>query len=128
MAELPGLHADHVAGQRADEMDIVADEDERAFERHQSLHQRVHAGQVQVRGGLVHQQQIGRVKQQFHQRQPAFFAAAEHADRFEDVVPPEQKAAQYIAHGLFGDALRRVQGLLQHRICGLSISARCCAK
>ena len=41
--------------------------------------QRVDARHVQVGGGLVHEQQVGRVEQQLHQRQPALLAAAQDA-------------------------------------------------
>jgi hypothetical protein len=82
----------------------------------QRHNQRVHAGHVEMRRRLVHQQQIWRVEQQFHQREPAFLAAAQHAYRLEDIVAAKQKAAQHRADGLFGDALRRVERLLKDRV------------
>ena len=67
-----------------------------------------------MRGRLVHQQEIRRIEQQFDQRQPAFFAAAEHADFFEDVVAAKQKAAEQRANELFGDALRGVERFFEN--------------
>ena len=42
-----------------------------------AVDERVDARHVEVRGRLVHEQQVGRVEQQLDQRQTAFLAAAE---------------------------------------------------
>ena len=81
----------------------------------QRVEQRVNARHVQMRRRLVHQQQVRRIEQQFHQREPAFFAAAQDADLFENVVAAKQKAAEQRADELLRDALRRVQRFLEHR-------------
>ena len=44
---------------------------------------------VQVRGGLVHQEEVGRIQQQPHQRQPALLASAQDRDRFKNVIAHE---------------------------------------
>ena len=119
MPEMAVFHADDVVRQRADEMHVVADENERAFVGLQRLDERVHARQVQMRRRLVHQQQVRRIEQQFHQREPAFFAAAQDAHRLEHVVAAKQKTAEDVADGLLGDALRRVERLLQNRVLGI---------
>ncbi len=45
-----------VIGQRADEIDIVADESEGALELVEGVGQRVNARQIQMGGRLIHQQ------------------------------------------------------------------------
>ena len=64
-AEMPqraGLDADDVRGQGTDEMHIVAYENQRALILLQSLDQRVNTGQIEMRGRLVHQQQVRRIE------------------------------------------------------------------
>ena len=77
MRELAGVDVDDVAGQRADEINIVADENQRAFKLLQRAEQRVNARHVQMRRRFVHEQQVRRIEQQFHEREPAFFATAQ---------------------------------------------------
>ncbi len=103
-----------LSGQGPDEVNIVTDEDDRAGELLERGDQRINAGHVQMRGGLVHQEQVGRVQQEFHERQPALFTTAEHAHLLEHVVAAEEEAAQHGADVLLGHALRRVAGLVQH--------------
>ena len=119
MPEMAVFHAHDVVRQQPDEMHVVADEDERAFVLLQRHNQRVNTGHVEVCRRLVHQQQVRRIEQQFHQREPAFFAAAQHAHRLEDVVAAKQKAAEDVADGLLGHALRRVERLLQDGVLGI---------
>ena len=114
MRQPAGVHVDDVVGQRADEIDVVADEDERALELVERVGQRVNARQVQVRGRLVHEQQVRRVQQQLHQRQPALLAAAQHLDLLEHIVAAEEETAEQRADELLGQALRRVERLFEH--------------
>ena len=71
---------------RADEMDIVTDENQRPLVLLKRANERVDRADIEVRRRLVHQEKIRRVEQNLHQREPRFFPAAEHADRFENVV------------------------------------------
>src|SRR5258708_28963385 len=59
-------------------------------------------------------QEIGRVEQQLDEREAALLATAQDADALEDVIAAKQKAAEDGADELLGDALGRVQGLLEH--------------
>src|ERR1035438_7920812 len=104
-----------VVGQRTDEIDVVADEDEGALELGERVGERVNAGQVKMGGRLVHQQQVGRVQQQLHQRQAALFASAQHFDFLEYIITAEEETAEEGADELLGQALRCVEGLLEHR-------------
>ena len=72
---------------RADEMDIVADENERPLVLLQRADQRVDAADVEVGRRLVHEQQVRRIEQQLDQRQPRLLSAAEHGHRLEDSSP-----------------------------------------
>ena len=60
-------------------MHVVADENQRALVLLERADQRVDGADVQVRRRLVHQQQVRRIEQQLDQREPALFAAAQHA-------------------------------------------------
>ena len=108
-----GVDVEHLGGDGADEIDVVADEDERADELAERGHQRVDAGDVEVGRRLVHQQQVGRVEQQLHQGEPRLLAAAQHGDLLEDVVVAEEEAAEQRTDVELGDPGRRVGGLLQ---------------
>ncbi len=80
-----------------------------------------------MRRRLVHQQQVRRIEQQFHQREPALLAAAQHADLLEHIVAAKQKTAEQRADELLGDALRRVERLFEHACgSGFSMSTRYC--
>ena len=53
--------------------------------------QRVDAADVEMRRRLVHEQQVRRIEQQSHQREPRFFATTQHAGGFENVVAAKKK-------------------------------------
>src|SRR5437899_1180887 len=116
MGELASINMHHVIRQSADEIDIVADEDQRAGELVESKSEGIDARHVQVRGRFVHQEEIRRVKKQFDERQAALFTATEHAHLFENVVAAEKETAQQRADELFGDALGCGKGLLEYRV------------
>ena len=109
---------DH-ARELADEIDVVADEDERALVRLERADERVDAGHVEVRRRLVHQQEVRRVEKKLHERESALLAAAEHGDRFEHVVAGEQERAEHGARGLLGHRLGRVERLGEHGAFGI---------
>ena len=44
-----------------------------------------------MRRRLVHEQEIRRIKQQFDEREARFFAAAQDANRFENIVAAKKK-------------------------------------
>ena len=115
---------------RADEIHVVADENERAFVLLQSAPISASMlADVEVRRRLVHEQQVRRIEQQLHEREPAFFAAAQHADGLEDVVPAEQERAEHGAGGLFARQDWACRALPAARCASaFSISTRCCAK
>ena len=104
MGEFAGMDVDDEVPQGADEIDVVADEDEGAFKLAERVHEGVNAGHVQVGGRLVHEQEVGRVEQELDEGEPAFFAAAEDVHLFEDVVAAKEEAAEEGADELFGDA------------------------
>ena len=114
MGQPASVDVDDMIRQRADEIDVVADEDEGAFELVERVGQRIDARQVQVRGRLVHEQQVRRVQEQFHQRQAALLAAAQHLDLLEHIVAAKEETAEQGADELLGQALRGIERLLEH--------------
>src|ERR1043166_293009 len=116
MREPAGVDMHDMVGQRPDEINVVADEDERALELIERVEQGVNARHVWMGGWLVHEQQVRRIEEQFHQREPAFLAAAQHTHALEHVVAAEKKTAEQRADELFGDTLRRVERLFEHGV------------
>src|SRR6266568_7667059 len=108
-----------VIGQRADEIDIVADESEGALELVEGVGQRVNARQIQMGGRLIHQQQVGWIQQQLHQSQTAFFTPAQDVDFLEHVIAAKQEAAQQCADELLGNPLRSLKGFFKYGALGI---------
>src|ERR1043166_182013 len=97
----------------------MADEDESALELIERVGEGVYAGHVEMRRGLVHEQQVGRVEQELDEGEAALLAAAENVHFLEDVVARKQKAAEECADELFGEALRSVEGFVEDGAVGL---------
>ena len=76
--------------------------------------QRFLRGDVQVVGRLVEQQEVGPLQRQDGQRQAGALAAAQGADRFEDVLAAEQVLRQVVAR-LLGVHFLVAEQLIQHR-------------
>src|SRR4030088_1538954 len=100
-------------GDRADEMDVVADEDERSVILLERADEGVDRADIEMRGRLIHEQEIWRIEQQFDQSQSRFFAPAQARDRFKNVVAAKKERTENSARGLFGHRLRRVQHALK---------------
>ena len=92
--ELSRVDVKDRAGDGADEVHVVADEDERALVLLERVDQRVDAGHVEVRGRLVQKQQVRRLEEELHERETAFLTAAQHSDALEDIVAAEEKGAE----------------------------------
>ena len=71
MGELTGVDMDDVICEGADEIDVVADEDEGALKLVQGISEGVDAGHIKVSGGLIHQQQVWRIEKQLNHGKPA---------------------------------------------------------
>ena len=86
------VHGD--AGDRVEELAVVADDDHRAFEALEPGFQPDQRVQVQVVGRLVQQQQVGRAHQRARQLQPHAPAAGEAVHRRVELVDAEAQAEQ----------------------------------
>ena len=62
-------------GEGADEMHVVADEDEGAFVAFEGLGETFDAGDVEVGGRLVHEEEVGRIDEEFDEIESALFTA-----------------------------------------------------
>src|SRR5256885_7198018 len=107
MRRMASVDVDNVVGQRADKINVVADEDEGALELLEGVSQRVNTGHVEMRRRLIHEEQVWGVEQQLDQRQPALLASAQNAHLFEYVIPAKQETTEQRADELLGDALWR---------------------
>ena len=102
--------------QGTDEVHIVGDEDQCSFIMLQSLHQGFYGQKVQVGGRLVHQQEVGRIHQEFDQAEPRFFPAGKNADAFFHIQPPEQEGTQDGTRFFLPDFSAAFHDFLQHGI------------
>ena len=88
-------------------MHVVADENERPFVLLERADQGVDRADVEMRRRLVHEQKIRRIEQQFDEREARFLAAAQDADRLENIVAAEKERAENGSGGLFRNRIRR---------------------
>jgi hypothetical protein len=103
-------------GHLTDEVNVMADENERAFVLLQRADEGVDAAHVEMRRRLVHEQEIGRIEQQAHEYEATLFTAAEHADGLEDIVAVKQERAKQGAAHVFARTARQIHGGLQHGV------------
>jgi hypothetical protein len=73
---IPGIRRDHAGtdvqdlfGHLADEVNVMADEHERAFVLLQRADEGVDAAHVEMRRGLIHEQEVRRIEQQAHKHE-----------------------------------------------------------
>ncbi len=97
----------------------MTDEQQGAFILPEGADQGLDTGHVEVGGGLIHQQEIRRIKQQFYKGQPALFATAQYGDTLEHVIAAKQERAQDRPRGLFTHRLGGVEHFLQYRHFGI---------
>ena len=127
--ELAGVDVQDAGRDRADEMDVVADENERPFVLFERADQGIDRADIEVRRRLIHEQQIGRMEQQLDEREPRFLAAAQDADRFENVVAAKKKRAENRAARFAPEPDSGESSTLSRTVClTFSISTRCCEK
>ena len=106
---------EHLGGDRADEVDVVTDENQCAFVLKKRLRQTLDAVDVEVRRRLVHQQKVRRVDEKLHQIDPTLFAPGEDFALFEDVFPAEQEAAENGTGVIFAQGRTHPHHFIHHR-------------
>src|SRR4029077_19581085 len=92
----------------ADEMHVVADEDESSVILLECANERVDRPNIQMRSRLVHEQEVGGIEQKFNQRQTRFLSSAQHGDRFKNIVTVKKKRSKNGARGLLRHRMGRV--------------------
>ena len=113
--EAAGIDVEDRGGEGADEMDVVADKNKRAFVGLQGGDEGVDAGHVEVRGGFVEEEKVRRAEEQFDEGEAAFFAATEDADIFEDRFAAKKERTKDGPDGLLAHAAGAVHCFLEHR-------------
>ena len=103
VGELAAVDVEDVFREGLDEVNVVRDEDERALVFAKGHHECVDRLDVQVRRGLVHEEQVGRADENAGEGKAGFFAAGEDGDGLEDVVFAEEEGAEDGAGLLFGE-------------------------
>ncbi len=94
-------------------MHVVADENERAFVLTERADEGVDRADIEMGRRLVHEEEVGRIKEQLDQGETRFFTAAEHADRLENVVAAKEKRAEHGPRSLFRDRLGNIEHALE---------------
>ena len=109
----------HLGGDRADEVDVVTDENQCPFVLEQRLGQALDTVDVEVRRRLVHQQEVWRVDEKLDQIDPTLFAPGEDLAFFKDVFPAKQEAAEDGAGVIFAEGRTHPHHFIYHRAFGL---------
>ena len=90
---------EHAVAQPPQERAVVRHEQHRALEAGQGVEQHVLGGEVQVVGGLVEHQEIGRIQHHPRDHEPRLLAAREGADLLVHVVARElERPSQAAQH------------------------------
>ena len=84
-----GIDVNDAIAKSADEVNVVADEDQGSFVLLKRFHQGIDTRHIEVSSRFVHQQEVGRIKQDLNKRKTALFTTAENRDFFEDIVSTE---------------------------------------
>src|SRR5688572_178754 len=72
LRDLAGVHVQNFGGEFADEVNVVGNEDEGSFVALERKGQRLDSVDVQVSGGLVHEEEVRRIDEKLDEVQPAF--------------------------------------------------------
>ena len=99
------MDVEHVLREGADEMYVVADENERAFVVFECADERVDGLDVEVGRRLVHEEEIRRLHEDAGESEAGFFATGKDADGFMDVVFAEEEGAENGSGLLFGELI-----------------------
>src|SRR6478672_2011121 len=107
--------------ERLDRALVVADEDDGALVGLQRAEDLLAGGGVEVVGGLVEQQHVGRGDDEHREGQPRLLPTGEHPGRLVDVVAAEQERAQHLAGLGLVEVRRGGLHVLQHGAVGVEV-------
>ena len=103
-------------GHAADEVNVVADENQGSLVVFECSDEGVDAAHVEMGGGLIHEQEVGGLQEHADEGEAAFFATAEDGDEFEDIVTTKQEGAEEGARQLLAGAAGQIHGRLKHGV------------
>lgn len=103
--EAAGVDVEHVFREGADEMHVVADEDEGAFVVLECGDEGVDGLDVEVGRRLIHEEEVRRLHEDAGEGEAGFFAAGEDVDGFMDVVFAEEEGTEDGAGLLLGELI-----------------------
>src|SRR5690625_3323080 len=95
-------------------MNVVTDESDRSLKLLERPNERIDAGNIEVSRRLVHQQQIRRIKQKFHQCETTFLPTAQNRYFFENVVVAKKKRTENRPRILFRNATRGIERFFEN--------------
>ena len=96
-------------GHGTDEVNIVTDKNERSFVLVEGCNQGVDRADIQMGGGLIHQEKVGWVEEEFDEGESGFFPSAEDSHRFEDIVSAKKKGTENGSGGLLANRVGGVE-------------------
>lgn len=92
--DLAVVDVEDLGGEGADEVDVVGDEDEGAFEALEGADEAFDAPDVEVGGGLIHEEEVGWVHEELDEVEPALLTAGEDFALFVDVLATEEEGSE----------------------------------
>ena len=129
-----GIDVQDLGGELADEMHVVADENERALVALEGEDERLDGVDVEVRRRFVHEQQVRRVNEELDKVEARLFTTAENASLFVDLVLAGKEGAEDGTRFIFAQRAVGIHHLLEHALVGiegrgamaLASATRCC--
>ena len=116
--DLAVVHQVQIVGGGAQQVTVVRDHHQRAFEIDQRLGQRLTHVEIQVVGRFIEQQQVRALPDDQRQHQPRLLAAGETFGHFADLVALEAETAQIVAQLLLQHPWCDAAQVLQRRFVG----------
>ena len=97
------VHMKDLCGEFPDEVDIVTDEDQRSLVGSESHDQGFDGVDVEVGCGLVHEEEVWRIDEEFYKIQPGLLPSAQDRGFLEDVILAKEEGAENAPGIIFGE-------------------------
>src|SRR5205085_84774 len=113
-SQFPGVDVQDRLGHGANKINVVADENQRAFVLRERADKRIDAADIEVRRRLIHQEQVRRIQQQPNEGKACLFSAAQDRRRLKNIVAAKKKGAENSPRDLFRYRIGHVPRRFQH--------------
>ena len=106
-------------GEFTDEMDVVADEDERAFVAAEGEDEGFDRMDIEVGGGLIHEEEVGGIDEELDEIEAGFFSTGKDLGFFVDFVFAKEEGAENASGFIFGECAIGVHDFLEDGFVGV---------